>query len=67
MEGAWKFLLALGSGTGLVLILRWYWWRINAWSEISAMIASFVDLARSRIRAMHGALPGRATCAPTRG
>ena len=42
IEGAWKFLLALGSGTGLVLILRWYWWRINAWSEISAMIASFI-------------------------
>jgi Na+/proline symporter len=42
IEGAWKFLLALGSGTGLVLILRWYWWRINAWSEISAMVASFV-------------------------
>jgi len=42
IEGAWKFLLALGSGTGLVLILRWYWWRINAWSEISAMLASFV-------------------------
>ena len=40
--GAWQFLLALGSGTGLVLILRWYWWRINAWSEISAMITSFV-------------------------
>jgi Na+/proline symporter len=42
IEGAWKFLLALGSGTGLVLILRWYWWRINAWSEISAMTASFI-------------------------
>ncbi|HJQ11418.1 MAG TPA: sodium:solute symporter family protein [Gemmatimonadaceae bacterium] len=42
IEGAWKFLLALGSGTGLVLILRWYWWRINAWSEISAMTCSFV-------------------------
>jgi Na+/proline symporter len=42
VEGAWKFLLALGAGTGLVLILRWYWWRINAWSEISAMVASFV-------------------------
>lgn len=40
--GAWEFLLALGSGTGLVLILRWYWWRVNAWSEISAMITSFV-------------------------
>ena len=42
VEGAWKFLLALGAGTGLVFILRWYWWRINAWSEISAMTASFV-------------------------
>ena len=42
IASAWELLLALGSGTGLVLILRWYWWRINAWSEISAMIASFV-------------------------
>ena len=39
---AWTFLLAIGAGTGLVFILRWYWWRINAWSEISAMITSFV-------------------------
>jgi Na+/proline symporter len=42
VKGAWEFLLALGSGTGLVLILRWYWWRVNAWSEISAMIMSAV-------------------------
>jgi len=42
VKGAWEFLLALGSGTGLVLILRWYWWRVNAWSEISAMIISAV-------------------------
>ncbi len=42
VAGAWKFLLALGAGTGAVYILRWFWWRINAWSEISAMIASFV-------------------------
>ena len=42
VKGAWEFLLALGSGTGLVLILRWYWWRVNAWSEISAMIVSAV-------------------------
>jgi solute:Na+ symporter, SSS family len=42
VEKAWTFLLAIGAGTGLVLILRWYWWRITAWSEISAMIASFV-------------------------
>ncbi|MGI8617934.1 MAG: hypothetical protein ACR2L6_02450, partial [Gemmatimonadaceae bacterium] len=32
----------IGAGSGLVLILRWYWWRINAWSELSAMITSFV-------------------------
>ena len=31
-----------GRGTGLVLILRWYWWRINAWSEVSSMAAAFV-------------------------
>jgi SSS family solute:Na+ symporter len=42
IEGSWRFLLAIGAGTGLVLILRWYWWRINAWSEISAMVASLV-------------------------
>jgi Na+/proline symporter len=42
IAGAWQVLLALGSGTGLVLILRWYWWRINAWSEIVAMVASLV-------------------------
>ena len=42
LEKARELLLALGAGTGLVLILRWYWWRINAWSEISATVASFV-------------------------
>jgi Na+/proline symporter len=42
IAGAWKFLLALGAGTGAVYILRWFWWRINAWSEISAMVASFL-------------------------
>jgi SSS family solute:Na+ symporter len=38
---AWKFLIAIGAGTGSVLILRWFWWRINAWSEVFAMLASF--------------------------
>ncbi|HUX00644.1 MAG: sodium:solute symporter family protein [Phycisphaerae bacterium] len=37
-----KFLLAFSSGVGLVYILRWFWWRINAWSEIAAMLASSV-------------------------
>ena len=39
---AWQFILECGAGVGLVLILRWFWWRINAWSEISAMITPFV-------------------------
>ncbi len=39
---AWKLLVALGAGQGLVVLLRWYWWRINAWSEITAMIASAI-------------------------
>ena len=39
---AWKFIIALGAGTGLVYLLRWFWWRVNAWSEVAAMIAAFV-------------------------
>ena len=42
VAGAWKFLIAIGAGTGSVYILRWFWWRINAWSEISAMVAAFI-------------------------
>ncbi|HPR65472.1 MAG TPA: Na+:solute symporter [Thermoanaerobaculia bacterium] len=40
IEKAWKFLTLMGAGAGMVKILRWYWWRINAWSEISAIAAS---------------------------
>ncbi len=42
ISDAWKFILECSGGIGLVLILRWFWWRINAWSEISALIAPFV-------------------------
>ena len=35
-----NILLVFGAGTGLIFILRWFWWRINAWSEITAMFAS---------------------------
>lgn len=40
--GAWKWMLSIGAGTGAVLLLRWFWWRINAWSEVSAMVAALV-------------------------
>jgi solute:Na+ symporter, SSS family len=38
----WQIVLGLGVGTGAVYILRWYWWRISAWSEISAMVVAAV-------------------------
>ena len=41
---AWELILESGAGIGLVLILRWYWWRVNAWSEIAAMLAPLVGL-----------------------
>jgi Na+/proline symporter len=40
--GAWKLLLVTGAGTGTILIVRWFWWRINAWSEVSAMITAAI-------------------------
>jgi Na+/proline symporter len=42
IAGAWKLLLITGAGTGGVLLARWYWWRVNAWSEVSSMIAAFI-------------------------
>lgn len=45
VAGAWELLLAIGAGTGTVYLLRWYWWRINAWSEVSSMSAAMVTTA----------------------
>jgi len=46
----WQLVLNIGFGTGAVYILRWYWWRINAWSEISAMaVAAAMTIALSRV------------------
>ena len=38
----WQFVLSFASGAGIVWVMRWFWWRINAWSEFSAMICSAV-------------------------
>jgi len=42
VSGVWTFIIECGAGLGLVLILRWYWWRVNAWSEITATIVPFI-------------------------
>ncbi|MEZ5315833.1 MAG: sodium:solute symporter family protein [Vicinamibacterales bacterium] len=39
---AFQLLVSIGAGTGLLYLLRWFWWRINAWSEIAAMASSFL-------------------------
>jgi solute:Na+ symporter, SSS family len=41
-QASFNLLLSVGAGTGLLYLLRWFWWRINAWSEIAAMGSSFV-------------------------
>jgi solute:Na+ symporter, SSS family len=43
IRAGWEFVLEVGAGTGSVYLLRWYWWRINAWSEIAAMSAALVS------------------------
>jgi Na+/proline symporter len=42
IRSGWEIVLNAGAGTGGVYLLRWYWWRINAWSEISAMVTALV-------------------------
>jgi hypothetical protein len=41
-KDAFDVILQVGAGTGLLYLLRWFWWRINAWSEVVAMLSSFV-------------------------
>ncbi|MFW5658949.1 MAG: sodium:solute symporter family protein [Bacteroidota bacterium] len=43
IKSAWEFLLQCGAGVGFVLILRWFWWRMNAWSEITATLVPFIS------------------------
>jgi Na+/proline symporter len=40
-QGAFQIIISIGAGTGLLYLLRWFWWRINAWCEVVAMISSF--------------------------
>ena len=47
IRSGWEFVLEVGAGTGGVYLLRWYWWRINAWSEISAMATALVSTRRA--------------------
>ena len=51
---AFDLILSIGAGTGLLYLLRWFWWRINAWSEIAAMLASFLVAIGLAVAAREG-------------
>lgn len=42
IEGGWIYIIQITAGIALVMLLRWYWWRVNPWAEISAMVGSFL-------------------------
>ena len=58
-RSSFELLLSIGAGTGLLYLLRWFWWRINAWSEIAAMVTSFLLAAFFFVAGQRGAgVPG---------
>jgi solute:Na+ symporter, SSS family len=61
IRSGWQVVLQVGAGTGSVYMLRWYWWRINAWSEISAMISALVLTLALHSQALAEAVAGRPT------
>jgi Na+/proline symporter len=59
---AFDLILSIGAGTGLIYLLRWFWWRVSAWSEISAMTSSFLVALGFFIAAKQGVqLPSHVT------
>ena len=59
---AFDLILSIGAGTGLIYLLRWFWWRVSAWSEISAMSSSFLVAFGFFIAAKQGVqLPSHVT------
>jgi solute:Na+ symporter, SSS family len=51
---AFQLMMSVGAGTGLIYLLRWFWWRVNAWCEVAAMTSSFLVAAGFFIAAKTG-------------
>ena len=60
-QASFNLMLSVGAGTGLIYLLRWYWWRINAWSEIAAMVSSFLVAVGFFVAEKNGATIATAT------
>jgi len=58
------FILMFGAGTGLIFILRWFWWRINAWSEISAIFVSGIVSVLFNMEVVSSVLFGESALMP---
>src|SRR4030095_11127197 len=54
-KGAFDVILQIGAGTGLLYLVRWFWWRVNAWCEVVAMVSSFLVSFVLLILARNGA------------
>ena len=66
IAGAWELILSASAGLGLVLILRWYWWRVNAWSELTATVVPiFIAVVAGIMGAAGQKLPGFSNPFPT--
>ena len=59
IRSGWQVVLQIGAGTGTVYILRWCWWRINAWSEISAMLTALILTIALNLDSLWTSLLGR--------
>lgn len=67
IRSAWELVMEIGAGTGAVYLLRWYWWRVNAWSEISALCSALVVALALRWEWLWRALSQGASTAPFSG
>jgi hypothetical protein len=56
-QQAFEILLSIGAGTGLLYIVRWLWWRVSAWCEVTAMAASMISAVGFPYLEKHGYLP----------
>ncbi|MFB3905988.1 MAG: sodium:solute symporter family protein [Acidobacteriota bacterium] len=67
IAGAWQLVMEIGAGTGAVYLLRWYWWRVNAWSEISGLTAALAVALALRWEWLWRTISGGVSAAPFTG
>ncbi len=59
-QASFNIILLIGAGTGLIYLVRWFWWRVTAWCEIVAMVVSFLSSASMLVATRNGLALGTA-------